>query len=196
MAEAELEATARPRLGNDIFGSWGRDFRTSDGRFVMVAAVTRRQWRSLIEASGLQEKIAALELQLGTNLLEEGNRFEHREPIARLLGDWCSEHDYAEVSSRLTEHHALWGPYQTFQEMLSADPRCLPGGLLRPVQDPAVGRHLVATSPLRFELGGTVSPGPAPTLGQHTEEILRQDLELKDEEVEELRRSGLIGQVT
>ena len=32
LAEASLVETARPRLGNDLFGSYGRDFRSSDGR--------------------------------------------------------------------------------------------------------------------------------------------------------------------
>src|SRR5437899_11398668 len=47
--EAVLEAEPRGRFGNHVFGTFGRDFVTRDGRRVMILALTPRQWRGLVE---------------------------------------------------------------------------------------------------------------------------------------------------
>jgi 2-methylfumaryl-CoA isomerase len=192
LAEAQLEPEPHPRLGNDIFGSLGRDFQTKDGRFVMVVALTSRHWQSLIKATGLWNEIGELEQLLGVDLGQEGNRFRHREPILALLKGWFSAHDFEEVSSVLTLHHTLWGPYQTFKELLAVDPRARPGSLFEVVDQEGLAQHRVAGSPLRFGEGGALPPGPAPNLGQHTEEVLEERLGLSAPQLALLRRDQVI----
>ncbi|MCX6484619.1 MAG: CoA transferase, partial [Mycobacterium sp.] len=45
LTEAMVNGTSRPRLGNAIYGQYGRDFRTSDGVSFMVVALTARHFR-------------------------------------------------------------------------------------------------------------------------------------------------------
>ena len=52
VAEAEVNGVDRPRTANDVYGSYGRDFETADGRRVMVTAMTVRHWQALLEATG------------------------------------------------------------------------------------------------------------------------------------------------
>jgi crotonobetainyl-CoA:carnitine CoA-transferase CaiB-like acyl-CoA transferase len=47
-------------------------------------------------------------------------------------------------------------------------------------------------SPMRFSETPVEHGTPPPTLGQHTEEILRGTLELGDEEIATLRAQGVI----
>ena len=47
IGEAILEPEPRGRFGNEVYGTFGRDFGTRDGRRVMVLALTARQWASL-----------------------------------------------------------------------------------------------------------------------------------------------------
>ena len=47
VAEAQVNGEERPRLGNDLYGAFGRDFDTADGRRVMPVAISDRQWVSL-----------------------------------------------------------------------------------------------------------------------------------------------------
>jgi 2-methylfumaryl-CoA isomerase len=37
IAEAQINGTERPRIGNDLFGAFGRDFATRDGRRVIAS---------------------------------------------------------------------------------------------------------------------------------------------------------------
>ena len=67
IGEAILEPEPRGRFGNDVYGTFGRDFGTRDGRRVMVLALTARQWVSLGEATGLRGDFAELESRVGAD---------------------------------------------------------------------------------------------------------------------------------
>src|SRR5438067_3735416 len=47
IGDVQINGNARPAIGNDLYGSFGRDFVTADGRRVMIIALTPRQWRAL-----------------------------------------------------------------------------------------------------------------------------------------------------
>ena len=88
---------------------------------------------------------------------------------------WVAERDLAEVRRTFDAGGVLWGPYQTFKELMASEyvsPTDNP--MLKEVGLPAVGRYLAAGSPLRFGAAITVPPMAAPTLGQHTGEIVRE----------------------
>src|SRR5699024_7616763 len=51
--EALQPAGERQKHGNHIFGTFGTDFTTADGRSVMITAITTRQWRALIDTTGM-----------------------------------------------------------------------------------------------------------------------------------------------
>src|SRR5215212_364734 len=47
IGDVHINGRARPEIGNDLYGSFGRDFTTADGRRVIIIALTPRQWRVL-----------------------------------------------------------------------------------------------------------------------------------------------------
>ena len=53
IAEVSVSGHDRERVGNDLFGAFGRDFATADGRRVMVTAISPRQWQGLLSALAL-----------------------------------------------------------------------------------------------------------------------------------------------
>ena len=75
IGDVQINGRARPALGNDLYGSFGRDFATADGRRVMIIALTPRQWRALGRATGLAEQLA----MVGH---DDGGRSRHRERAA------------------------------------------------------------------------------------------------------------------
>ena len=50
MAEMLYRGSDRERLGNAIWGAFGRDFLSRDGKRFMVAALTAKQWSGVVEA--------------------------------------------------------------------------------------------------------------------------------------------------
>jgi len=175
IGEAMLEAQPRGRFGNDVYGTFGRDFGTRDGRRVMLLALTARQWASLGEATGLARDFAALEAQVGADFRKEADRWVHRASLCEMLAEWMAERDLAEVGEAFERHGVLWGPYQTFKQLVAEDPRVsIANPMFAEVEHPGLGSFLTAGSPLRFSAAAQVPPRPAPALGEHTEEVLRE----------------------
>ncbi len=183
IGEATINDVDRPRYGNYLYGAFGRDFVTSDGRRVMVTAITPRQFRGLVDATGIATAIATLEAELGHSLDSDGDLFAARAGIAAILEEWFAVTPYAEATRQFDAHRVLWGPYQTVQQLLASDPRASTANpLLEQIDQPGIGPIL--TPGLPIDLGSDREPpGPAPLLGQHTEEILADVLGLSDAEI-------------
>src|SRR5262245_20617053 len=47
IADVQINGAERRTSGNYLFGAFGRDFATNDGRRVMIVAISRRQWKSM-----------------------------------------------------------------------------------------------------------------------------------------------------
>lgn len=175
IAEALVVPEPRGRFGNEVYGTFGRDFATRDGRRVMILALTARQWSSLGEATGLTAEFSAMESRLRADFRLETDRWIHRKPLNELLQSWVAQRDLAEIRELFDEHGVLWGPYQTVKQLVAEDPRASAGNpMFEHVEHPGLGRFLTTGSPLRFGAAPRVSPLPAPRLGEHTAEVLQE----------------------
>src|SRR3546814_12194153 len=81
IAEVLYSGENRPRLGNVVYGLFGRDFTTRDGRRTLIVVVTPRPRANLIAALGLNEANPAVEaarrVPFGT---DDGRRLPHPQP--------------------------------------------------------------------------------------------------------------------
>ena len=190
LAEAEVNGTERARIGNYLYGTFGRDFVCRDGTRVMVVALTERHWADLVSVTGQGEAVAALEKALGCNFSQDGDRFEYREVLAGLFQHWFARHDADTVAAALRKTSLLWSPYRSFVDLVRPDSPIRRNPMLSVVHERGVGSYLAPGSPIRTE--EAVTPRPAPTLGEHTVDLLRSELMLDDDAISGLRRSGVI----
>jgi 2-methylfumaryl-CoA isomerase len=175
IGEAVLEDEPRGRFGNHVYGTFGRDFVTRDARRVIVCALTPRQWRSLVEATGLSGEFRNVEARLGLYFNNEGDRWRGRLEISDLLQDWIAVRNLTSVAATFDAHQVMWGPYQTFKELVAEDPRASTANpLFAVVEQPDLGTFIASGSPLRFGAAEAVPARPAPRLGEHTDEVLRE----------------------
>jgi len=79
-----------------------------------------------------------------------------------------------------------WGPYQSFMQLVSDDPRCSRANpLFSSIDERGIGSILAAGHPLDPAIG-RIAAAPAPALGQHTDEILGDVLGLKKDDQDDL----------
>jgi 2-methylfumaryl-CoA isomerase len=193
IAEAQLGGRDQPKDGNYLYGAFGHDFETRDGRRLMVVALTERQWSALQDATGVRAACASIEAASGHDLSTESGRFAARDLIAALLRPWFAERDLAEIRARFAGSGVSWGPYQTFGQLVREDPRCSTDNpLFEEVEHAGVGTYLTPGSPLFFD---AVERGPvdgAPLLGEHTEQVLAEALGLSASEIGRLHDAGVV----
>ncbi|MGH4012124.1 MAG: CoA transferase [Pseudonocardiaceae bacterium] len=197
IAEVQINQHERPKYGNYLYGAFGRDFATKDGKRVMVVGLTARQWHGLVAAVGIADACVQVEKLLGVNLANEGDRFAARHVIGALVEPWINSRTLREVREVFDRHEVCWGPYQTFAELVTTDPRCSPANpMFAAVDQPGIGTYLMPGSPLDFSAMDRVPPAAAPQLGQHTDEILAGVLGLSSAEIGSLHDEGVVAGVS
>ncbi len=199
IAEVQVNGAARPRCGNDLYGAFGAELSTADGRRLYAVGISSRQWASLLEATDSVAAVEEIAAARGLDFDDEGDRFEARHEIKAVMQAWAGQRSFAEASECLDALGVCWGPYQTFAELVESDPRCSPAaGLFREVDQPGIGPYLVPRSPLALADGRPLesdAPGNAalaPALGQHTDEVLAGWLGLSAGEIGSLHDRGVV----
>lgn len=189
-----LHGGDRPRMGNDLFGAFGRDFVTADGRRLIVVAITPRQWSGLVKTLGIGDAVAAIESETGASFAkDEGARFTHRARLFPLFEAAFATRTAEELQPAFDGGGVTWGEYQSLHQAVTQDARLFtanplfetvrhPSGLSYPTSGPA---GTLAGEP-------RASVGIAPRLGQHTDEILAQVLGLDSGAIGKLHDEGLV----
>ena len=194
IGDVEINGAERPRIGNDMYGTFGGDFATRDGRRVMLVVVTPRHVRALGQASGLTETFAAIEAEHGVDLADEADRWKVREPLRAAIEPWFAGLSLAEVGARLTEAGVLWGPSARTARWSRRTPFCSTANpLFQTIDQQGIGALLTPGSPLDFAAAPRDAVRPGPRLGEHTDEILAEVLGLGDGAIGALHDRGIVG---
>lgn len=195
LAEMLTTGHNRARLGNTVYGAFGRDFTTADNIRLMIMAITPRQWTGLVKVLDIAAEVTAIEFARGVSFAtDEGVRFEHRDLLFPLVEARVANRDFAELKAAFNANGCCYAPYQTMQQA---------------AQDPAlVGNNPIFNLPdnpsgERYPAAGAMASIPqlerqpavaAPRLGQHTDEILESVLGLPFGSIAALHDKGLIAQ--
>lgn len=194
LAEIMVTGQDRPRLGNTVFGLFGRDFLTRDQVRTMIVVVTHRQWGNLLGVLGLAEAVAALEAELGVSFAaDDGLRYIHRDRLFPLFDAAIGARSHADLSAVFDGAGIVHSAYRTMREAI-ADPALVAenpvfGTSLNPsgATYPAAGAF--ATLPGRIR----EAPRPAPRNGQHSEQVLAEVLGYSDTTIARLIDQGIAG---
>jgi 2-methylfumaryl-CoA isomerase len=193
IAEVQVNNVDRPRYGNHLYGAFGCDFVTKDGRRAMVVGLTDLQWSTLVKATGAADVVAALASRLDLDLSQEGNRFRARDELAAIFAPWFAARTLADVRSALDAARVTWGPYRTVRQAIEEDTDLSTANpMFNTIVPPGIGAHLAAGSPLHFSKAARLAAVPAPQLGEHTDEILQELLGLSSAQVGALHDDGIV----
>ena len=193
IAEAQLVSENRQAIGNHIFGTFGHDFVCKDGFRVMIVGISQKQWDAIVRVTQTHEEIASLEKELNLNFSREGDRFSARKKLCELFIPWFAKIRFADAKKALDEAGVCWGRYQTIEEFVRDDPECSTDNpLFSMVEQPGIGEYLTPSQAMKFSEFEHEPPGPAPLLGQHTDEILAEVLKMGSLEISRLHDEKIV----
>jgi len=193
IGDVQHNGVSREPLGNYLYGAFGRDFATADGRRVMLAAISNRQWRAIGQATGLADKLEAIGPLMEVDMRDEGGRYHARHAIAAVLEPWFAARSLASIEQRFAGSGVLWGVYRSFAQLVAEDARCSTANpMFQTLVQPGIGDCLVPRSPLNFAARHGLQANVAPILGADTEPVLKALLGLDDATLAALRDSRVI----
>jgi 2-methylfumaryl-CoA isomerase len=194
VAEVLSQGHDRPRMGNELFGAFGRDFATADGARVMVVAISPKQWRGLVSVLALTDAVAALERALAVSFArDEGLRFQHRQRLFPLFEAAIAQRSLAELGPAFDGGGVTWAKYQSLHDAVTGDERLFAANPIFQALTGPSGLSYPASGPAATLLGEPRAPlKPAPRLGQHTEEVLAELLGLSSAAIGKLHDEGVV----
>lgn len=194
VAEMLYTGSDRPRLGNAVYGLFGRDFVTRDGRRTMIVVVTRRQWANLIAALNLRDAVAAIEASRGVSFAtDDGLRFVHRDALYPLFERAIAGRDHADLAAAFDAGGIVHSPYRTMRDAVQDPALVADNPIFGTAENPSGFAYPAAGAFATLPQADRQAPRPAPRNGAHSEEILSERLSLSAGEIARFIDAGIVG---
>ncbi|CAN5906384.1 2-methylfumaryl-CoA isomerase [soil metagenome] len=192
-AETMLAGHQRPRMGNDIYGAFGRDFTTKDGQKLMLLAITPKQWSKALETLGIVAEVTGIEAELGISFAtDEGLRFTHRAILYPLFERAFAARTATELTPAFDAGGVTWGAYQTLEAALE-DPRLFKSNpVFQDIRHPSGLSYPAPGAMATIPQDARGQVRPAPKLGQHTDQVLAEVLKLTGVEIARLHDAKIV----
>jgi 2-methylfumaryl-CoA isomerase len=194
LAEVLYTGENRPRLGNAVYGLFGRDFTTRDGQRTMIVVVTPRQWANLVAALDLGGAVAAIEAEHSVSFAkDDGLRFTHRDALYPLFERAIGARDHADLATAFDAGGIVHSPYRTMLDA-AQDPALVANNpIFGAAENPSGFAYPAAGAFATIPQADRQAPRPAPRNGQHSEEVLAERLSLSSGEIARLIDAGIVG---
>lgn len=163
-----------------------RFYEAGDKRWVFVMCRQQEHWDSLCQVLGLEE------LTSDPRFESEEEREKNDEALIGILSNAFQGKSSSEWLEALSKADVITALGQSSEEVIE-DPHCDANNFFTEMQDPQFGpMRLLGVGPQLSHTPGIVR-GPAPMLGQHTEEVMTE-LGYTKEQVSELKEKRIIVQ--
>jgi crotonobetainyl-CoA:carnitine CoA-transferase CaiB-like acyl-CoA transferase len=191
---ALINAATAYLVGGEVQGRWGsahpslvpyQAFRARNG-YLMVGAGNERLWKAFCEVLEVPEWTD--DPRYDSNAKRVACRAELVSEIETRL----QTRDRDDWVARFAEAGLPAGPINDIGQVFE-DPQVRHREMVVDVEHPTAGRIRLPGVPVKFAGTPARVQGPPPNLGQHTDEILRDVLEMSAAAIRELRDSGALG---
>jgi crotonobetainyl-CoA:carnitine CoA-transferase CaiB-like acyl-CoA transferase len=161
-AQGGLPRQNRRSANNPIVNT----YRTKDDRWLnLVCLQSDRFWAELCGLLGRDD------LAFDSRFADASQRYANRDACIAELDAIFATRNLDEWQTALTDFSGVWSTAATFEEIRRSEQVAVNGYLTEVTGHDGRPFELVAP-PYQFDEGPTVPRGPAPQVGQHTEEVL------------------------
>jgi crotonobetainyl-CoA:carnitine CoA-transferase CaiB-like acyl-CoA transferase len=159
-------------------------FATQDGHLILAVG-NDAQFKRFCDVAGRPE------LGYDPAYLTNALRVAHREELIPQIVELVKQKTTNEWLAVLESVGVPCGPINTLDRVF-ADPQVQHRGLTLHYPHPLVDEVKLVSNPIRFEGEALNSPNPPPLLGEHTESVLTQLLNLDAKQQADLKTKGII----
>ena len=172
------------RSGNDLpFAAPSNSYRTGDGDWMAVSGNADSIFVRLMRAIGRED------LATDPGLRDNLGRVARVRELDDAIATWTAAHTSAEVSAALEAAEVPFGPIYSIAD-IAYDPQYQARDMILSVPDARFGEVVMpGVLPVFGETPGSIR-WSGPEVGEHTVEVLRQLLDLPEDEIARLREQG------
>jgi len=153
--------------------------------YVYLMVVNTRMWQNLCRAIDREDLLTDPRFERGRA------RAQHREALREEPSDWTRPRDKYEAMHVIAGSGVPCGAVLDTRDLFR-DPHLLERGFVHEIDHPDLGRVPLLGWPARLSKS-RVEIEPSPRLGEHTEAVLAEDLDLDEREIAGLRERGALG---
>jgi crotonobetainyl-CoA:carnitine CoA-transferase CaiB-like acyl-CoA transferase len=158
-----------------VFPTLGAD------RWIAIAIWTDEEWAQLCRIMGMP----------ATPFPTNEERTAAVSEVEALVGGWTAGREGQELAELLQSKDIEACPVQDFADVVN-DPQLRSRDHFVVLDHPVIGRHRYERSSFRMNASTGTIASPGPTLGQHTDSVLREILGLTEAELGQLRSAGVL----
>jgi len=184
--QSALSGQANVRISRrSVLNPIWNSYETADGRWLqLVMLVADVYWPKFCRAIGRPG------LENEPHFDSMAKRTENREELIALLDEVFAQRKLAEWTDALDREGCIWAPAQTLAETID-HPQTQAREAFAEIDHPTHGPIRLVDAPVKFGEARVTARGPAPELGQHTEEVLLE-AGYGWEEIAALREDGVL----
>jgi len=158
-------------------------YATQDG-YICVLVYNDKQWRSFFRLVGREEM-----LEKDPRFATQSARSQHIDEVYAFVAARMAERTSAEWLRLLSEADIPVAPLNSLDDVID-DPHLADAGFFQMVNHPSEGRLRVMATPSSWSATPPDELRPAPRLGEHSAEILRE-AGYRDTEINEMIKAGV-----
>jgi len=177
----------RKRRRDELLTITGNRFPCGDGNWVVFNMLPdAAYWPRLCEAIGLQEIIA------DERFVDSKARYRNMAELIGIFDTALAAKSRDEWGKIFDASNLIWGPVMGLHEV-PQDTHAQELGMFPTIEHPQLGSYTTVNIPMRFATADVKPQGPAPQIGEHSEQILR-DFGIGDAAIAALKNAGTVGQ--
>ncbi len=178
------KAPVRRRARHEALTPMTNRYPCGDGKWVVLNMLDSGAWERLCRAIGRDDWLADERLTTGRD------RYQHMPELVDGVDATLAAKSRDEWGAIFDEHGVIWGPVLGLHEVVE-DPHANAIGLFPELEHPERGAYRTVNVPMRFKTTDVRPRGPAPKVGEHTAQTLRE-AGLSQAEIQELIKQGIV----
>ena len=178
------KAPVRRRARHELLTPMTNRYPCGDGKWAVLNMLDSGAWERLCRAVGREDWLTDERYATGRD------RYKHMAELVDGIDATLATKTRDEWGAIFDEQGLIWGPVLGLHEVVD-DPHADAIGLFPELRHPELGTYRTVNAPMRFKSADVRPRGPAPAMGEHTEQILRE-AGLSQPEIQDLRNDGIV----
>lgn len=180
-----VEKREPQRVGNRYEFIYPYDSFPAKNGWVVIGVGNDKLWKEFCKAIGRADLLEVEDFK--TNI----NRVQNYKRVKDIVDEWTLRHEVKEIVDFFLEKKIPCAPIYSVKDIAEDEHIAKARAMIIDVDHPVAGSTKVVGLPIKLSHTAAAVQTPAPLLGQHTDEILREVLSYSAETIESLKKKKI-----